>query len=81
MSKYLNYMKEAEHLMDAMHNFGLKASKITEAISQNNLSQTIIKHMTPHVQNYMNQSQQPQQMPQTEGLPEQGQSVLEPSSQ
>ena len=36
-----------------MHSFGLKAGKISDAISKNNLRETIVQHMAPHVQNYL----------------------------
>lgn len=52
-SKYGNYMTEATHVMDAMRGFGLSMNKIGTAIQQNNVKQTIIKHMVPHVQKHL----------------------------
>ena len=52
-SKYGNYMTEATHVMDAMRGFGLSMNKIGTSIQQNNLKQTIVKHMVPHVQKHL----------------------------
>lgn len=52
-SKYGNYMTEATHVMDAMRGFGLSMNKIGAAIQQNNVKETIVKHMVPHVQKHL----------------------------
>lgn len=52
-SKYGNYMTEATHVMDAMRGFGLSMNKIGTAIQQNNVKETIVKHMVPHVQKHL----------------------------
>lgn len=52
-SKYGNYMTEATHVMDAMRGFGLSMNKIGTSIQQNNVKQTIVKHMVPHVQKHL----------------------------
>ena len=80
-SKYGNYMTEATHVMDAMRGFGLSMNKIGTSIQQNNVKQTIVKHMIPHVQKHLEGQNVAQPVSQETSETTGGQNTVQPQGE